>query len=67
MPEPETQELQLDAVQRELSERKQAREADLPNDRRTHERRAERSAYLSEKLEQRGRSEDEVAPEDADG
>jgi hypothetical protein len=67
MPEPETQELQLEAGQRELAERKQAREADLPSEERTHERRAERSAYLSEKLAERARSEDEVASEDADG
>ena len=59
MPDPETRELQIEQVQRELRERKQAEEADLPTEERTHERRADKHAYLREKLAERARSEDE--------
>ena len=59
MADPETEELQLEQVQRELAERKQAEEADLPTEERTHERRADKHAYLREKLAERARSEEE--------
>jgi hypothetical protein len=60
MADPETKELQLEQVQRELAERKQADEADLPRgEERTHERRADKHSYLREKLAERARSEDE--------
>jgi hypothetical protein len=59
MPDPETRELQIEQVQRELRERKQAEEADLPTEERTHERRADKHEYLREKLGERARSEDE--------
>ena len=59
MPDPKTEELQLEQVQRELKERKQQDDASEPAEERAHERRAERAAYLRKKLEERGRSEDE--------
>ncbi len=59
MPDPETEELQLEQVQREQRERKRADEADLPTEERTHERRADKHEYLREKLAERARSEDE--------
>jgi hypothetical protein len=59
MADPETRELQLDQVKRELHERKSAEEADLPTEERTHERRADKHEYLREKLAERARSEDE--------
>jgi hypothetical protein len=59
MADPETKELQLEQVQRELAARKQADEADLPTEERTHERRADKHEYLREKLAERACSEDE--------
>ena len=58
MADPETQELRLDQIRRERTEREYAREADDDTEERTHERRAERAAYLREKLADRGRSEE---------
>jgi hypothetical protein len=60
MPDPKTEELQIETVQRELAERDQAREAAEPTEEHTHERRAERAAYLRKKLEERAKSEDEL-------
>ena len=59
MADPETKELQLEQVQRELAERKRTDEADLPSEERAHERRADKHSYLREKLAERARSEDE--------
>ncbi len=59
MADPETKELQLEQVQHELAERKQADEAELPPEERTHERRADKHSYLREKLAERARSEEE--------
>ena len=59
MADPETQELRIEQVQRELAERKQAEQADLPTEERTHERRADKHEYLREKLSERARSEEE--------
>jgi hypothetical protein len=60
MTDPETRELQLEQVQRELRERKRAQKADLPTEERTHERRAEKHEYLRSKLADRARSEDDA-------
>jgi hypothetical protein len=57
--EPETQEMRIEQVERERSEREQARDADLPTEEHTHERRAEKHAYLRERLAERARSEEE--------
>jgi hypothetical protein len=60
MPDPKTEELQVEAVQRELAERRQADEATESTEEHTHERRAERAGYLRKKLEERAKSEDEL-------
>ncbi len=59
MPDPKTEEMRLEQLQRERSERRQADEAFEPADEDTHERRADRAAYLRKKLNERARSEDE--------
>jgi hypothetical protein len=59
MPDPKTEELQVEQVQRELAERRQQGEAPEPAERRAHARRAERAAYLRKKLDERAKSEDE--------
>ena len=59
MADPETRELQIEQVQRELAERKEAERADLPTEERTHERRADKHSYLRDKLAERARSEEE--------
>jgi YihY family inner membrane protein len=60
MPDPETNELSTDQLEREAIERERARHANEPAEEHAHERRAERAAYLREKLEERARSEDEA-------
>jgi hypothetical protein len=59
MPDPKTEELRLEQIQRERAEREQAGDASEPAEERTHERRAERAAYLREKLDERAKSEDD--------
>jgi hypothetical protein len=59
MPDPKTEELRVEQVKRELSERKHEDDASEPAEERTHARRAERAAYLREKLNDRAQSEDE--------
>jgi hypothetical protein len=58
MADPETEELQLEQVQREIAERRRAEQAGEPAETRTHERRADRHAYLKEKLRERAQSEE---------
>jgi hypothetical protein len=60
MPDPKTDELRIEQIQRERSEREQAGDAPEPADEHAHERRADRAAYLKSKLEERAKSEDEV-------
>ena len=59
MPDPETQELQILQRRREDEERHRAEDATSENEAVVHDRRAERAAYLEEKLAERARSEDE--------
>jgi hypothetical protein len=59
MPDPKTEELRIEQVQRERTEREQAGEALEPAEERTHKRRADRAAYLKSKLDERAKSEDE--------
>jgi len=59
MPDPETQELRLEQIRREREEREQAQDAGEPAEEQTHERRAQRAAYLREKLGERAEAEDE--------
>jgi hypothetical protein len=63
MPDPETEELRVEQVRREREEHARAREAGEPSEERQHERRAERAAYLREKLDERAESEDWVDDE----
>lgn len=67
MPDPKTEELQLDESAREATERRQARDAEQTTEEHAHERRADKHAYLREKLDERARSEDEVGREREDG
>ena len=59
MADPKTEELRIEQVKRERSEREQADEAPEVAESRTHRRRAERAAYLKRKLDERARSEEE--------
>ena len=61
MPDPKTEELRVDQIQREREERRNAEAADLPEETEQHERRAEQAADLREKLAQRAAAEDERA------
>jgi hypothetical protein len=60
MADPKTEEMRLEQIQRERSERDQASESAEPAETRTHRRRAERAAYLKEKLDERAKSEEEA-------
>jgi len=59
MAEAKTEELRLEQVTRERSEREQAGEAAEPAEERAHRRRADRAAYLKSKLDERAKSEEE--------
>ena len=59
MADPKTEELRLEELQRERAEREQARDSDRPREERIHDARAEKHAYLREKLDERARSEEE--------
>ena len=60
MPDPKTEELRVAEVAREREEREQAREAEPGAEERAHERRADKHAYLRDKLAERARAEDEA-------
>lgn len=59
MPDPETQELKLEQGRRKAQEREAAESATEEHATLTHDRRADRAAYLERKLAERARSEDE--------
>jgi hypothetical protein len=59
MADPKTEELRLEQIHRERSERDQAGESFEPAEQRTHRRRADRAAYLKSKLDERARSEED--------
>lgn len=59
--DPTTEELRVEQEQRAADEREAAKDAPTEEDTETHRRRAEKAAYLQEKLEERARS--ERAPE----
>jgi len=61
VPDPETEELRLEQIERERKEHAQAEDADLEPETQEHERRADRAGYLKEKLEERGKAEDAAA------
>jgi hypothetical protein len=58
MGDPKTEELRIEQAAREHEERRAADQADLPTEEHTHVRRAEKHAYLEEKLAEREKSED---------
>jgi hypothetical protein len=60
MADPKTEELQLEQVQREIAERKQAEGSHERAEEHAHERRADRAAYLKKKLDERAKSEEEL-------
>jgi hypothetical protein len=60
MADPKTEEMKLEQLRREKGEREQADEATDSHEAVTHERRAERAAYLKEKLDERAKSEEEA-------
>jgi hypothetical protein len=59
VPDPETREMQVEQSRREEAHRRAADEATDEHEAVSEERRAEKAAYLREKLDERGRSEDE--------
>lgn len=63
MADPKTDELRVEQVQREVAERRHAEESGEPAETRAHERRADRHAYLRDKLRERAESEEEAADE----
>jgi hypothetical protein len=57
--DPKTEELRVEQTEREAAERARAAQSALDEDTDQHERRADKAAYLREKLEERARSERE--------
>jgi hypothetical protein len=63
-PATETEELQRHQGEREAAERREAETATEDAETAQHERRADKAAYLREKLEERAQAEREAAEED---
>ena len=61
--DPKTEELRLEQIERERREHARAEQAQEDPETETHERRADRAAYLREKLEERAEAEDAAARE----
>ena len=60
MPDPTTEGMRLDQIQRASEARAREREAEEPPEQHTEERRAETADYLREKLAERAKAEDEA-------
>ncbi len=60
MPDPKTEELRLEQIQRTREEREREETAGDRPEQHTAERRAEKADYLREKLAERGKAEDEA-------
>ena len=60
MPDPKTEELRLEQIQRARTAREREQEASEPPEQKTEERRAEKADYLREKLAERAKAEDEA-------
>ena len=56
----ETEDLRSEQERKQAEEERRAREAESEDDTKTHARRAEKSEYLKEKLEERAESEREA-------
>jgi transcription elongation GreA/GreB family factor len=65
--DPTTQELRLEQLQREATERERAEGSIDDDEAEQHERRAEKAGYLRAKLEQRARAEREAGGSDQQG
>jgi membrane protein len=63
VPDPKTEELRLEQIQREREEHARAEQAAEEPETDQHERRADRAGYLREKLEERAEAEDAAARE----
>ena len=64
MPDPKTEELRLEQIQRARKEHGREQEADDRPEQHAAERRAEKADYLREKLSERAEAEDEAASDD---
>jgi len=64
--DPTTQELRLEQLLREATERERAGTSIEEDEAEQHERRAEKASYLREKLEERAKAEREAGRSDAD-
>jgi hypothetical protein len=65
MPDPTTESMRLDQIQRAGEEHARAKEAEEPAAEDAHGRRADKADYLREKLAERAAAEDEAAAADA--
>jgi membrane protein len=63
VPDPKTEELRLEQLERERKEHARAEQSEEEPETDQHERRAERAGYLREKLEERAEAEDAAARE----
>jgi hypothetical protein len=63
MPDPTTEGMRLDQIERASREHARAREAEEA-EAKSHERRADKADYLREKLAERAKAEDEAAADD---
>ena len=61
MPDPKTEEMRLEQIQRARDAREREQEASESPEQKTEERRAEKAYYLREKLAERATAEDEAA------
>ncbi len=65
-PEPSTKQLKAIQAARETSEHEALKESGTEGEARQHERRADKAAYLREKLEERAAAEREASSKDSD-
>jgi hypothetical protein len=64
MPDPTTEGMRLDQIERAAREKQRADEADEKAAEKSHARRADKADYLREKLAERAKAEDEAASDD---
>ena len=64
MPDPTTEGMRLDQIERASREHERAREAEEAEAEKSHTRRADKADYLREKLAERAKAEDEAAADD---
>jgi hypothetical protein len=66
MPDPTTEGMRLDQIEKARQEKRRAEEANDPSAEKAHERRADRADYLREKLAERAEAEDRAAAGDGE-